>query len=33
MTNFEFLQHLFNQLWGAYRARVTYVRDYEQVVA
>ena len=33
MTNVEFLQHLFNQLWEAYRARVTYVRDYEQVVA
>ena len=33
MTNVEFLQHLFNQLWETYRARVTYVRDYEQVVA
>ena len=33
MTNVEFLQHLFNQLWEAYRARVTYVRDYEQVIA
>jgi hypothetical protein len=33
MTNVEFLQQLFDRLWEAYRARVTYVRDYEQVVA
>ena len=33
MTSVEFLQQLFDRLWDAYRSRVTYVRDYEQVVA
>ena len=33
MTSVEFLQQLFDRLWDAYRSRVTYVRDYQQVVA
>jgi len=32
MTNVEFLHQLFDRLWAAYRERVTYVRDYEEVV-